>query len=261
MDKPVDKESSQCCKVDNMNMDELQNSIKQMIEIVKHEIKYSNKQFKNMNKKYDQKYYDLYSDALINMKKSFKTNENINTMRWIVFNGGKNASNWDNLTDRGYDRTIIEKFNKYYKLQSIAKIIRKCRCVTNPKSTFGRGWAIASKRSKDQEAFWLKTLKGLYKSIDYQYVHRNCIFDFYDQFNQIIYEAKLSFDDIEPKQFKKYRKEFPEAGIVYLIGYDTVAYVEFKPSDSSLKIIKTYTANQYNDFYYNREYYEDNICY
>jgi len=123
------------------------------------------------------------------------------------------------------EKKIWNKFYEYYKLPSFYDIVDSCKKIVDEEHISINGWKIANHNSKKQELFWKEKLQYLYPKTIYQYKKDNCVFDFIDFDNKIIFEAKLDYNNVIRSQFTKYRKMFPDFKIVYLIGIDKVSYI------------------------------------
>jgi hypothetical protein len=182
----------------------------------------------NADNKFEEKYYNIYY-SIINELLDYLTFDKyakIKDKQYRINNGGKV------ILEKKYngkftldEKKIWNKFYEYYKLPSFYDIVDTCKKIVDEEHISINGWKIANHNSKKQELFWKEKLQYLYPKIIYQYKKDNCVFDFIDFDNKIIFEAKLDYNNVIRSQFTKYRKMFPDFKFVYLIGIDKVSYI------------------------------------
>jgi hypothetical protein len=182
----------------------------------------------NADNKFEEKYYNIYY-RIINDLLDYLTIDKytkIKDKQYRITNAGKI------ILEKKYngkftldEKKILNKFYEYYKLPSFYDMVDTCKKIVDDKHISVNSWKVANHNSKIQELFWKKKLQYLYPNIFYQYKKDNCVFDFIDFDNKIIFEAKLDYINVIITQFTKYRKIFPDFKIVYLIGIDKVSYI------------------------------------
>jgi len=182
----------------------------------------------NADNKFEEKYYNTYY-SIINELLDYLTFNNytkIKDKQYRIKNGG-NAILEEKYNGKftSDEKKIWNKFYEYYKLPSFHDMVDNCKKIVNEKHISVNGWKVANHNSKKQELFWKEKLQYLYPKIIYQYRKGNCVFDFIDLDNKIIFEAKLDYNNVIRSQFTKYRKMLPDFKIVYLIGIDKASYI------------------------------------
>ena len=182
----------------------------------------------NTDNKFEEKYYKHYYSTINELLHylTFDNDTKIKDKQYRINNAGKV------ILEKKYngkftldEKKIWKKFNDYYKLPSFYDIVDTCKKIIDEQHISINGWKIANHNSKNQEIFWKLKLQNLYPKISYQYKKENCVFDFIDFENKIIFEAKLDYCNVVRNQFSKYRKMYPDFQIVYLIGTDKVSYL------------------------------------
>jgi hypothetical protein len=182
----------------------------------------------NSDNRFEEKYYNIYYSIINELLDylTFDKHTKIKDKQYRINNGGKV------ILEKKYngkftldEKKIWNKFYEYYKLPSFYDIVDFCKKIVDEEHISINGWKIANHNSKKQELFWKEKLQYLYPKIIYQYKKDNCVFDFIDFDNKIIFEAKLDYNNVIRSQFTKYRKMFPDFKIVYLIGIDKVSYI------------------------------------
>jgi hypothetical protein len=203
------------------------------------------------NNEYYKTYYNFINEVLdyLTFCKYTKIKEKISK----VHDGGRTVLSKKYHGQFTLDqKKIWRKIFKYYKLPSFIDIIDNCVKITNEKYVSINGWKTANINSKIQEGFWKQKLLNLYPKINYQYKKDNCVFDFIDYENKIIFEVKLNYCDVIFSQFYKYKQMYPEFKIVYLIGIDKVSYIKFFSEYYYNKLL-----NEYHNKY---DIYKNNNC-
>ena len=151
----------------------------------------------NADNKFEEKYYNIYY-SIINELLDYLTFDKytkIKDKQYKINNGGKV------ILEKKYngkftldEKKIWNKFYKYYKLPSFYDIVDSCKKIVDEEHISINGWKIANHNSKKQELFWKEKLQYLYPKTIYQYKKDNCVFDFIDFDNKIIFEAKLDYN-------------------------------------------------------------------
>ncbi|AGC02432.1 hypothetical protein H012_gp016 [Acanthamoeba polyphaga moumouvirus] len=118
----------------------------------------------------------------------------------------------------------FQKFYKKYKAVNLFKICEVIRNLGGHDSDFTSGYKLAQQKSKLQEQYWKNILEQKYKNkIIYQPpIENGCIFDFINNKDKIIYEAKLNLKDFVLKQFQKYKNQKPTYKIKYLLSNNAI---------------------------------------
>ena len=209
----------------------------------------------NADNKFEEKYYSIYY-SLINELHDYLTFDKytkIKDKHYRINNGGRiileEKYNGKFTLD---EKKIWKKFNEYYKVPSFYDIVDTCKKIIDEQHISINGWKVANHNSKNQELFWKEKLQNLYPKISYQYKKENCVFDFIDFENKIIFEAKLDYCDVVKSQFSKYRKMYPDFQIVYLIGINKVSYINCFTENYYDKLKKKYKDNY--EIYKNNNY-------
>jgi hypothetical protein len=209
----------------------------------------------NADNKFEEKYYSIYY-SLINELHDYLTFDKytkIKDKHYRINNGGRIILEEKYNGKFTFDeKKIWKKFNEYYKVPSFYDIVDTCKKIIDKQHISINGWKIANHNSKIQELFWKEKLQKLYPKITYQYKKGNCIFDFIDFENKIIFEAKLDYCNVVGSQFSKYRKMYPDFQIVYLIGINAVSYVNCFSEKYYDKLKKDYEDNY--EIYKNNNY-------
>ena len=210
---------------------------------------------KHADNKFEEKYYSIYY-SLINELLDYLTFDKctkIKDKQYKIKNGGKV------ILEKKYngkftldEKKVWNKFYEYYKIPSFYDIVDTCKKIIDEQHISINGWKKANHNSKTQELFWKEKLQKLYPNINYQYKKGNCVFDFIDFENKIIFEAKLDYINIVKSQFVKYRKIYPDFKLVYLIGTDRVSYINYFSEAFYNKLKKKYDND--NDIYKNNNY-------
>lgn len=199
----------------------------------------------NADNKFEEKYYNIYYSIINELLDylSFDKYTKIKDKQYRINDGG------NVILKKKYNGkfTLDEKkgwnnFYEYYKLPSFYDIVDTCKKIIDEQHISINGWKLANHNSNKQELFWKEKLQKLYPKISYQYKKGNCIFDFIDFENKIIFEAKLDYCHIVRTQFEKYRKMFPDFKFVYLIGLDKVAYINCFSEEYYNKLKENYDA-------------------
>ena len=209
----------------------------------------------NADNKFEEKYYSIYY-SLINELLDYLTFDKctkIKDKQYRINNGGKV------ILEKKYngkftldEKKVWNKFYEYYQLPTFYDIVDTCKKIMDEQHISINGWKKANHNSKIQELFWKEKLQKLYPNINYQYKKGNCVFDFIDFENKIIFEAKLDYCNVVRSQFSKYIKTHPDFQIVYLIGINTVSYINCFTEEYYNKLKKDYEDNY--EIYKNNNY-------
>jgi len=213
----------------------------------------------NADNKFEEKYYSIYY-SLINELLDYLTFDKctkIKDKQYRINNGGKV------ILEKKYngkftldEKKVWNKFYEYYQLPTFYDIVDTCKKIIDEQHISINGWKKANHNSKTQELFWKEKLQKLYPNINYQYKKGNCVFDFIDFDNKIIFEAKIDYNNVIRSQFTKYRKMFPDFKIVYLIGIDKVSYINCFTEEYYNTLLNEY--NDKSEIYRNSHY--QGIC-
>jgi len=136
---------------------------------------------------------------------------------------------WLKRFEREYElkRDVFKTFLSAYELPNIPYLVERIKKEGGIEYKGARSFNIAKKRSKEQETYWEKLLKGRYgEDLGTQFQFEKCIFDFINISTNTIFECKLGLKDFDLKQYQKYRKVLGKYRIIYLIGYDCVISME-----------------------------------
>lgn len=173
-------------------------------------------------------YLTVYIDAIT----SFYNNAVCcrgNTINWIS-TSMIDYWKWDKLEkDYSIDRKQMKKFLKVNKLKSPVLLIDEIRSHYEPsrKRNLVDGFVKAKERSQKQEKLWESRLKDAFPNIKAQYREDDCIYDFIDFENKIIFECKLSVCYISDEQFLKYQQKHKDFYIIYLIEDNEIHKVKW----------------------------------
>lgn len=145
-------------------------------------------------------------------------------------------------TDTGLSRSVLKDFLSSYGLPNITSIIENIKKEGGIEYKGAKSFTIAKKNSQEQEKYWEVILKDLFgENICSQFKYEDCIFDFLDIPNGIIYECKLGLKDFNEDQYRKYLLALSKYKIIYLIGKDCII-------DTKSRVI--YTTNYVSYIFY-----------
>ncbi len=209
----------------------------------------------NADNIFEKQYYTIYYCVLNQLLDYMTFNEftKIKDKNYRIKSGGKDVVQ-KNYNDKFTlnEKKIWKKFYEYYNLPSFHEVIDTCIKIIDEQHISINGWKVANHNSKYQELFWKEKLQNLYPNISYQFKKDNCIFDFIDFDNKIIFEAKLSYNHVVVSQFSKYRKIYRDFQIVYLIATDKVSYLNCFTQEYFDKLLNEY--NYAYQIYKNNNY-------
>ena len=124
-------------------------------------------------------------------------------------------------SETGLSRNDFKDFINTYELPNIVNIIEDIKKEGGIEYKGAKSFLIAKKNSESQEKFWELLLKNKYgENIGTQFKYENCIFDFINIPENIIYECKLGLKDFNEEQYNKYLLALKEYKIFYLISND-----------------------------------------
>lgn len=125
--------------------------------------------------------------------------------------------------ETGLSRDDFKDFINSYELPNIVNIIEDIKKEGGIEYKGAKSFLIAKKNSETQEKFWEILLKNKYgEFIGTQFKYNNCIFDFINIPENIIYECKLNLKDFNEEQYNKYLIALNEYKIYYLISDDCI---------------------------------------
>lgn len=131
--------------------------------------------------------------------------------------------------ETGLKREIFKEFINSHELPNIPYIVERIKKEGGLEYKGAQSFNIAKKRSLEQEGYWEKILKEKYgEDLGTQFKYEKCIFDFINIKTNTIFECKLSLNDFNEEQHKKYELTLEKYRIIYLIGYDAVINMENK---------------------------------
>ena len=132
-------------------------------------------------------------------------------------------------SDTNLKREFFKDFINTYDLPNIPYIIEDIKKEGGIVYNGANSFTIAKERSKEQEKFWENILKEKYgEDIGVQYKYENCIFDFINIPNNILYECKLNIKDFNCEQYNKYLLILGKYKILYLIDNDCIINIDEK---------------------------------
>ena len=124
-------------------------------------------------------------------------------------------------------RKIFKDFLASYELVNIPYIVEDIKLKGGIDYKGARSFNIAKERSIKQELWWENILKEKYgEDLGTQFKYENCIFDFINIKTNTIFECKLGLKDFNEEQHKKYLLALQKYRIIYLIGYDSVIWMD-----------------------------------
>lgn len=131
--------------------------------------------------------------------------------------------------ESGLSRNDFKDFINTYELPNIVNIVEDIKKEGGIEYKGAKSFLIAKKNSETQEKFWELLLKNKYgEYIGTQFKYENCIFDFINIPENIIYECKLGLKDFNEEQYNKYLLALKEYKIFYLISNDCVINTDEK---------------------------------
>jgi len=132
-------------------------------------------------------------------------------------------------TETGLTRNDFKDFINTYELPNIVNIVEDIKKEGGIEYKGAKSFLIAKKNSESQEKFWELLLKNKYgEYIGTQFKYENCIFDFINIPDNIIYECKLGLKDFNEDQYNKYLLALKQYKIFYLISNDCIINTDDK---------------------------------
>jgi len=132
-------------------------------------------------------------------------------------------------SETGLSRNDFKDFINSYDLPNIVNIVEDIKKEGGIEYKGAKSFLIAKKNSESQEKFWELLLKNKYgELIGTQFKYENCIFDFINIPENIIYECKLGLKDFNEEQYNKYLLALKEYKIYYLISNDCIINTDEK---------------------------------
>lgn len=123
----------------------------------------------------------------------------------------------------GLNREVFKQFLESYDLPNITTIVEQIKSNGGIVYNGAKSYLIAKTKSLDQEQYWEKILKNIYKEeLGTQYKFGNCIFDYVVIKRKTIFECKLGLKDFNEKQYNKYLQATDFFNVIYLIDTDCV---------------------------------------
>jgi len=195
--------------------------------------------------------YSFYLSLIEELKQKIIYNENINPFNI------KAPKSWLNIFEKKYKipRETFKTFLSSYDLPNITKIIEELKGFGGIDYKANKSFKIAKENSLLQETFWEKILKNKYgEKIGTQFKFNNCIFDFINITENILYECKLGLKDFNESQFIKYKTALVCYKMIYLISEDCIINIEkgkiftLDPEKYKRKINKILEKGTQNNF-------------
>ena len=143
----------------------------------------------------------------------------------------KTPQNWLQKFEKsqGIPRIEFKNFISSYELPNITTIIEEVKKEGGIEYKGAKSFIIAKEKSLEQEKWWENILKNkMGEDIGSQFKYKNCIFDFVNIKENIIYECKLGLKDFLDSQHKKYQLSLDKYTIIYLIGKDCIIHMKNK---------------------------------
>lgn len=188
--------------------------------------------------------YTYYLEVLESIKDSIYTRlENEEDNPYDI----KTPQNWLQSFEKtkAIPRSEFKDFISSYELPNITTIIEEIKREGGIEYKGAKSFIIAKQKSLDQEKWWENVLKHkMGENIGTQFKYKNCIFDFVNINENIIYECKLGLKDFLESQHKKYQACLDKYTIIYLIGKDCII-------NMSEKTIKTTNKPFYTNYIIN----------
>jgi len=156
----------------------------------------------------------------------------------------KTPQNWLQTFEKykAIPRSEFKDFISSYELPNITTIIEEIKKEGGIEYKGAKSFIIAKQKSLDQEKWWENVLKHkMGEDIGSQFKYKNCIFDFVNIKENIIYECKLGLKDFLESQHNKYQACLDKYSIIYLISKDCII-------NMNTKIIKTTNKRVYIEY-------------
>lgn len=129
----------------------------------------------------------------------------------------------------GIKRAVFKSFLSSYELPNLPYIMERVKKEGGLVYHGAQSFNIAKKRSLEQEKWWEDVLKRCYgEDVGTQFKYGKCIFDFLNISTNTIFECKLSLNDFNEDQHKKYKLTLDKYRIIYLISTDCVVDMEYR---------------------------------
>ena len=170
----------------------------------------------------EKKCYEYYTELVNDIKR--KINSRIESDQANPYDI-KAPTKWLQKFEKEYevDRSIFKQFLSSYELLNLPYIIERVKKEGGIEYKGAQSFNIAKKRSLEQEKWWENVLKERYgEDVSTQFKYENCIFDFLNISTNTIFECKLSLNDFNEEQHKKYKVMLNKYRIIYLISDDCV---------------------------------------
>lgn len=171
----------------------------------------------------EKKCYEYYRELVNDIKN--KINISVEKNPYDIKAPTKWLLKFENLY--GLNRSVFKSFLSSYELLNIPFIIERVKKEGGLVYKGAQSFNIAKRRSLQQEKWWETVLKNRYgEDIATQFKYENCIFDFLNITTNTIFECKLSLNDFNEEQHRKYKLTLNKYRIIYLIGNDGVIEME-----------------------------------
>lgn len=176
----------------------------------------------------EKKCYEYYTELVNNIKDKIVARiENEEENPYDI----KAPTRWLLKFEKRYEikRDVFKSFLSSYELPNLPYIIEKVKNEGGLVYKGAQSFNIAKKRSLEQEKWWEDLLKRRYgEDIGIQFKYEKCIFDFLNISTNTIFECKLSLNDFNEDQHKKYKLTLDKYRIIYLIAKDCVIEMEYR---------------------------------
>lgn len=175
----------------------------------------------------EKKCYEYYTELVNNIKDKITTRlENDEENPYDI----KAPTRWLLNFEKRYElkRDVFKSFLSSYELPNLPYIIERVKKEGGLVYKGAQSFNIAKKRSMEQEKWWEDLLKSRYgEDLGTQFKYEKCIFDFLNISTNTIFECKLSLNDFNEDQHKKYKLTLDKYRIIYLIANDCVIEMEY----------------------------------
>jgi len=176
----------------------------------------------------EKKCYEYYTELVNNIKDKITVRlENDEENPYDI----KAPTRWLLKFEKKYElkRAVFKSFLSSYELPNLPYIIERVKKEGGLVYKGAQSFNIAKKRSLEQEKWWEDLLKSRYgEDIGTQFKYEKCIFDFLNISTNTIFECKLSLNDFNEDQHKKYKLTLDKYRIIYLIAKDCVIEMEYR---------------------------------
>lgn len=175
----------------------------------------------------EKKCYEYYTEIVNDIKDKISTRlENKEENPYDI----KAPTKWLLKFEKKYElkRDVFKSFLSSFELPNLPYIIERIKKEGGLIYNGAQSFNIAKKRSLEQEKWWEDLLKSCYgEDIGTQFKYEKCIFDFLNISTNTIFECKLSLNDFNEDQHKKYKLTLDKYRIIYLIATDCVIEMEY----------------------------------